>query len=130
MKTEYRIADLVQRILDRNKKKYQFIKKIEILYRENIDTYMIYVSVNRTELLEEYEKMMSEATHSYWSNKFRNIIERYLSEPIYHIPIYYDILDFLTDVDELDEIRGYITKIFYMSNVPLTYLDFRVILEE
>ena len=126
MKTEYRIADLVQRIIDRNKEKYQFIKKIEILYRENIDTYMIYVSVNRTELLEEYEKMMSEATTGYWSNKFRHIIERYLSEPT---PIYYDILDF-TDVDELDETRGYITKIFYMSNVSNAFLDFRVILEE
>lgn len=126
MKTEYRIADLVQRILDKKKEKYQFIKKIEILYRESIDTYMIYVSVNRTELLEEYKKMMSEATHSYWSNKFRHIIERYLSEPT---PIYYDILDF-TDVDELDEIRGYITKIFYMSNVSSVFLDFRVILEE
>jgi len=126
MKTEYRIADLVQRIIDRNKEKYQFIKKIEILYRDSIDTYMIYVSVNRTELLEEYEKMMSEATTGYWSNKFRHIIERYLSEPT---PIYYDILDF-TDVDELDEIRGYITKIFYMSNVSSVFLDFRVILEE
>lgn len=126
MKTEYRIADLVQRILDKKKEKYQFIKKIEILYRENIDTYMIYVSVNRTELLEEYEKMMSEATTGYWSNKFRHIIGRYLSEPT---PIYYDILDF-TDVDELDEIRRYITKIFYMSNVSSVFLDFRVILEE
>lgn len=126
MKTEYRIADLVQRILDKKKEKYQFIKKIEILYREDIDTYMIYVSVNRTELLEEYEKMMSEATTGYWSNKFRHIIERYLSEPT---PIYYDILDF-TDVDELDETRGYITKIFYMSNVSNAFLDFRVILEE
>jgi len=126
MKTEYRIADLVQRILDKKKEKYQFIKKIEILYRENIDTYMIYVSVNRTDLLEEYKKMMFEATHSYWSSKFRHIIERYLSEPT---PIYYDILDF-TDVDELDEIRGFITKIFYMSNVSDVFLDFRVILEE
>ena len=126
MKTEYRIADLVQRILDKKKEKYQFIKKIEILYREDIDTYMIYVSVNRTELLEEYEKMMSEATIGYWSNKFRHIIERYLSEPT---PIYYDILDF-TDVDELDETRGYITKIFYMSNVSNAFLDFRVILDE
>lgn len=126
MKTEYRIADLVQRILDKKKEKYQFIKKIEILYREDIDTYMIYVSVNRTELLEEYEKMMSEATTGYWSNKFRHIIKRYLSEPT---PIYYDILDF-TDVDELDETRGYITKIFYMSNVSNAFLDFRVILEE
>ena len=126
MKTEYRIADLVQRILDRNKEKYQFIKKIEILYRENIDTYMIYVSVNRTDLLEEYKKMMSEATTGYWGNKFIHIIKRYLSEPT---PNYYDILDF-ADVDELDETRGYITKIFYMSNVPLTYLDFRLILEE
>ena len=126
MKTEYRIADLVQRIVDKKKEKYQFIKKIEILYREDIDTYMIYVSVNRTELLEEYEKMMSEATTGYWSNKFRHIIERYLSEPT---PIYYDILDF-TDVDELDETRGYITKIFYMSNVSNAFLDFRVILEE
>jgi len=126
MKTEYRIADLVQRILDKKKEKYQFIKKIEILYRENIDTYMIYISVNRTDLLEEYKKMMFEATHGYWSGKFRHIIERYLSEPT---PIYYDILDF-TDVDELDEIRGYITKIFYMSNVSNVFLDFRVILEE
>lgn len=126
MKTGYRIADLVQRIIDKKKEKYQFIKKIEILYRESIDTYMIYVSVNRTELLEEYKKMMSEATHSYWSNKFRHIIERYLSEPT---PIYYDILDF-TDVDELDEIRGYITKIFQMSEVPIAYLNFKVILEE
>ena len=40
-----------------------------------------------------------------------------------------DILDF-TDVDELDEIRGYITKIFYTSNVSSVFLDFRVILEE
>lgn len=126
MKTEYRIGDLVQRILDKKKEKYQFIKKIEILYRENIDTYMIYVSVNRTELLEEYEKMMFETTTGYWRNKFRHIIGRYLSEPT---PIYYDILDF-TDVDELDEIRRYITKIFYMSNVSSVFLDFRVILEE
>lgn len=126
MKTGYRIADLVQRILDKKKEKYQFIKKIEILYRESIDTYMIYVSVNRTELLEEYKKMMSEATHSYWSNKFRHIIERYLSEPT---PIYYDILDFI-DVDEIEETRGYITKIFQMSEVPVAYLNFRVILEE
>jgi predicted transcriptional regulator len=126
MKTEYRIADLVQRILDKKKEKYQFIKKIEILYRENINTYVIYVSVNRTELLEEYEKMMSEATIGYWGNKFRHIIERYLSEPT---PIYYDILDF-TDVDEIDEIRVYITKIFYMSNVSAVFLDFRLILEE
>jgi len=126
MKTEYRIADLVQRILDKKKEKYQFIKKIEILYRENIDTYMIYISVNRTDLLEEYKKMMFEATHGYWSSKFRHIIERYLSEPT---PNYYDISDF-ADVDELDEIRGYITKIFYMSNVSSVFLDFRVILEE
>jgi hypothetical protein len=126
MKSEHRIADLVQRILDKKKEKYQFIKKIEILYRENIDTYIIYVSVNRTELLEEYEKMMFEATIGYWGNKFRQIIERYLSEPT---PIYYDILDF-KDVDEIDEIRVYITKIFYMSNVSAVFLDFRLILEE
>jgi len=129
MKTEYRIADLVQRILDKKKEKYQFIKKIEILYRENIDTYMIYVSVNRTDLLEEYKKMMFEATHGYWSSKFRHIIERYLSEPTPIYYDYYDILDF-TDVDELDETRGYITKIFYMSNVSNAFLDFRVILQE
>jgi hypothetical protein len=126
MKTGYRIADLVQRIIDKKKEKYQFIKKIEILYRENIDTYMIYISVNRTDLLEEYEKFLSDTPTGYWYHKFKNIIKHSLSEPTNN---YYGILTF-ADVDEIDEIRGHITKIFQMSEVPEAYLDFRVILEE
>jgi len=124
MKSENRIANSIQKIVDKKNLITPLIKKIEVIYREDIDYYVIYVSINRDDLLKEYKKLFKEAPNGYWKGKYEDIIKYHLTNSS---TSYDDIENFL-DINEVGELFDTIKKLFIWNNIPAAYLTFKVII--
>ena len=122
MKSEHRIAEVIQKIVDKKNLKTPLIKKIEIFYSEAIDYYVVSVSVKRDYLLKEYKKLYKEAENDYWKGKYEDIIKYYLCE---NSTSHYDIRIFL-DVDEIDELYDTIKKLFTWSSIHEAHISFKI----
>lgn len=122
MKSEHRIAEIIQKIVDKKNLKSPLIDNIQIYYSDAIDYYVAYVSMKRDGLLKEYKKLYKEAENDYWKGKYKDIINYYLDE---NSTSHYDIRIFL-DVNEIDELYDTIKKLFTWSSVPEGYISFKI----
>jgi hypothetical protein len=122
MKSKHRIAELIQKIVDKKNLKNPLIKKIEIFYSEAIDYYVVSVSVKRDDLLKEYKKLYKEAENDYWKGKYEDIINYYLCE---NCTLNYNIKVFL-DVNKIDELYDTIKKLFTWSSIHEGHISFSI----
>lgn len=122
MKSENRIANSIQKIVDKKNLITPLIKKIEIFYSEVIDYYVVSVSIKRDDLLKEYKKLYKEAENDYWKGKYEDIIDYYFYE---NSTSHHYIRNFL-DVNEIDELYNTIKKLFAWSNVPEGHISFNI----
>jgi hypothetical protein len=122
MKSEHRIAEVIQKIVDKKNLKNNLIEKIEIFYSKEIDYYVVSVSVKRDDLLKEYKKLYKEAENDYWKGKYEDIIKYYLCE---NFTLNYNIRVFL-DVNEIDELYDTIKKLFTWSSIHEGYISFNI----
>ena len=122
MKSEHRIAEIIQKIVDKKNLKSPLIENIQIYYSEAIDYYVAYVSINRDDLLKEYKKLYKEAENDYWKGKYKDIIDYYLDE---NSTSYYDIRIFL-DVNEIYELYDTIKKLFTWSSIHEALISFKI----
>lgn len=122
MKSEHRIAEIIQKIVDKKNLITPLIENIQIYYSDGIDYYVAYVSIKRDDLLKEYKKLYKEAENDYWKGKYEDIISYYLDE---NSTSHYDIRIFL-DVDEIDGLYDTIKKLFNWSGVHEGHMSFKI----
>ena len=122
MKSEHRIAEIIQKIVDKKNLITPLIENIQIYYSDAIDYYVAYVSIKRDDLLKKYAKLFKEAENSYWKGKYEDIIKYYLCE---NSTSHYDIRIFL-DVDEIDGLYDTIKKLFNWSDVHEGHISFKI----
>jgi hypothetical protein len=122
MKSEHRIAEVIQKIVDKKNLKTPLIENIQIYYSDAIDYYVAYVLINRDDLLKEYKKLYKEAENDYWKGKYKDIINYYLDE---NSTSHYDIRIFL-DVNEIDELYDTIKKLFTWSSIHEAHISFKI----
>ena len=122
MKSEHRIAEVIQKIVDKKNLKTPLIENIQIYYSDAIDYYVAYVSIERDGLLKEYKKLYKEAENDYWKGKYKDIINYYLNE---NSTSHYDIRIFL-DVNEIDELYDTIKKLFTWSSIHEAHISFKI----
>ncbi len=122
MKSEHRVAEIIQKLVDKKNLKTNLIENIQISYSEDLDYYLIFVSVKRDNLLKEYIKLYNEAENDFWKEKFEKKINYYFDEIS---ASHYDLRNFL-DVNGMYNLYVTIEKLFEWSDVPEGYMLFKI----